>query len=431
MRIVVWGDLPQPTGFGRIARACARGLANRGHQVEAISMMYVSGPLTEPYYTWSVAPPRDLWNMSTEIINNLRPEVIVSCQDFPYHHTLYWGCKIDFSKLAWVFITPIDGTPIAQDWVNLVDCADGAMVISKFGVEGMRQQGKRVSLLQPGVDTTEFYPADVKEKADIRKRAGIPENAFVVSAFMMNQGRKMHPSVMEGFAEFCKDKPEALLYFDCEKESPAGWALPKMALQIGLDPKRILYRADMIGKLPSIRDRYALSDIHSPLASREGWGLPMQESMACGICNVGIDWCAATEQLENGRGILIPPVRGQDGKPAMMRGTWGGARDCFPDMVEYVKALNLLYDNPSLRERFARAGYEWAVAQTWETATNQLEAVIREAIKKKPAVKPAPETKEGKWPFAMSDTAGAAAEDRPVVQAVTAPVDVTPKEGSD
>ncbi len=386
MRILMWGDAPVPTGFGRIGLECARRFAWRGHQVTVVSMMYQGGPVNEPFYVWSAAPPRDLWLVTTDIVNNVRPDVLISMQDFPYHHTLYWGCKIDYSVMAWVWATPIDGTPVDEDWVRLVDCADGAMVISRFGVEAMRQAGKRVSLLHPGVDVREFRPAVPEERAALRKQAGLPEGAFVVAQFCVNQGRKAIPATVEGFAEFCRDKPEALLYLDMDAGSGAGWDIAKLVREVGLDPKRVVMKAQVVPRLPGLRERYCLCDVMSQLAHREGYGLPITEGMACGVVQVALDWCAPSEQLAEGRGCLVPKLKQPDGTDYMPRGTWGGARDAHPDMPAYINILNKLYSDKPWRENVAWTGYKWAIEQTWDKAADQLEAVVNEAVKKKRAV---------------------------------------------
>ncbi len=393
MRILVWSDLPIPTGFGRITKESARRLVWRGHQVVAVSLMYQGGPTGEPYDVWSAAPPRDLWAVSYDVISNFRPEVILAAQDFPYLHTLYWNCKLDWSTMAMVGITPIDGTPIAPDWLQLVDCLDGMMVISKFGVEAMRQAGKRVVLCHPGVDPNEFHPATWQEKIELRKRAGIPENAFIVGMFCVNQGRKNIPGTLDGFAEFCKDKPEALLYLDMDKESGAGWSIPKTIQQMEFDPKRVLFRETVAKALPSLRDRYCILDIQSLMSFREGFGLPILEAMACGIPNIAMDWCSGTELLSDGRGFLVPAIKDSLGQTYMPRGTWGGARDMHPDPPTYINILNTAYSNPGLRQRMAETGYAFAKEQTWDKAADAVEEVLRQAVLKKKALPPPPPAK--------------------------------------
>lgn len=383
MRIVIISDLPAPSGFGRISREVAKRLAWRGNEIHAVSMMAQDDLRQEPYMVWSAAPPRDLWAKIVEVITNTRPDVVLIAQDFPFIHTLYWGCKLDWSQFASVFITPIDGTPIDVDWAKLTDVYDGAMVISKFGVEAMRRIGRRVALCHPGVDTQEFKPASPEEKKAIREKAGVRPDAFVVSMFCVNQGRKNVPATMVGFKEFALDKPEALFYFDHDRESPMGWNLNKLIAEIGLRPEQVKTRADVQAALPALRDRMCLADVHSLLSFREGSGLPVIETMACGIANVGMDWCGPGDHLAEGRGVRIPSLKQSDGTDYMTYGTWGGARDAHPDLPVYVREMNGLYANPEKRAFIARTGYEWAIKQTWDVATDQVWAEVQRAVAKR------------------------------------------------
>jgi glycosyltransferase involved in cell wall biosynthesis len=383
VRVLFWGDLPVSSGFGRISSEIAKRFVARGHQVTGCSMMWGGGPIDLPYYTYSAAPPKDLWQTTVDVVNQVKPEVIISAQDFPYHHTLYWGCRIDFSTIAWVVITPIDGTPIAPDWLSLVDIPDGFMVISKFGVEAMRQAGKHVGLCHPGVDRLEFHPCMPDERAALRKQVGIPADAFVVGMMAVNQGRKCIPHTVEGFKEFSLDKPNAYLYLDMEKESGAGWHLPHLVNQVGLDPKKVIYRADVAGKLPMLGDRYRICDVMSVLSFREGFGLPLLEAQACGVVAVAQDWCSGTELVGGGKGILVPVAKYANGKPIFMHGTWGGAMDALPDMDVWVSEMNRLYNEPIYRASIALAGQKWAWECTWDKAADAVEETMIAAVRKK------------------------------------------------
>src|SRR3990167_7862465 len=151
LKIFWFGDLVIPSGFGRIGNEVAKRLRLRGYDVQGAGIQYTGWPHDLPFWVWPLGN-QDIWNGITAIVNQVKPDVLISCQDFPYHHTLFHGCRIDFSRLKWIWITPIDGTPIHPEWVKLCDLADAGMVISRFGVEAMRQAGQQVSLCHPGVN---------------------------------------------------------------------------------------------------------------------------------------------------------------------------------------------------------------------------------------------------------------------------------------
>jgi glycosyltransferase involved in cell wall biosynthesis len=378
LKIFILSDAPQPSGFGRISGEIAKRLALQGHAVFVGSILYDGAmPNDLARYVYHIAPlaGRDIWTYTTNLINMNQPDVVICCQDFPYAHTLYRACRIDWSRHALVVITPIDGTPIAKDWLELVDDVDGTLVISRFGVEAMRQAGKMVDLCHPAIDPLVFHPAPPEEKTELRARAGIAPDAFVMGMFAMNQGRKNIPATIRAFDEFAKDKTHARLLLDMDKQG--SWDIHALARDMGADVSKIILREDMQKKgLLSLRDRYCLLDVHSVISRREGFGLPLLESQACGVVAMALDWCSGTEICGQGKGVLIPC----DGQGTY--GGWGNALDKEPDMPAFVAALQDLYDHPEKRAYIAANGLAWARAQTWDNAALAVTETIDKAVRR-------------------------------------------------
>lgn len=382
MKIVALSDSPMNSGFGRIANEVFERLAQRGYEIHVVSLLWDGimpekqewfKPLKHKYsFSISGCAGRDVYSYTANIINITQPDVVMSIQDFPYATTLFYNCRVDWSRKAFMFITPIDGYPIEESWLQLVDDADGAMVISEFGVDAMKQAGKRVGLCPPGINTSDFYPASEAEKNALRSKAGIPADAFVVGMMAMNQGRKDIPHTLDGFAKFSMDKPNALLLMDMDAANPAGWNIPALSKTKNIPKEKILYREDLQKKgLTNLRERYAILDAHSVLAHREGFGLPLTESQACRIPTIAMDWCSGTEICGQGRGYLVRR------NPQPRNSTWGNALDYDPDVDHYVEILNSIYGNPAQAKAVAEVGYQWSKARTWDIAANNVDEMLR------------------------------------------------------
>jgi len=142
---IVWvGDLIMPSGFGRIGNHVTRALVNRGWQVIGVSLPWPGYPFNNGILPYPVFPlggkdANNLWGSIQGIIATEKPDVVVVCQDFPYSHQTFHALRLDWSMMKFITITPIDGTPIHTQWLELVDLVDATMVISRFGVEAMRR----------------------------------------------------------------------------------------------------------------------------------------------------------------------------------------------------------------------------------------------------------------------------------------------------
>jgi glycosyltransferase involved in cell wall biosynthesis len=394
-RILSISDQGISSGFGRIAATIEKALVKRGYEVHGASLAYdgllpprYDGDLL-PYnvaalnpYTAPV-PGRPFWTDAVlNLINALQPDIVWVTQDAPY------GCAVrnlplDWSKYAFMVTTPVDGKPIDPEWVEMVKSADAALTISEFGVQAYAEAGVTVGLCRPGIDADKFFPQSVEKRLENRAKAGIPPDAYVHGMMAMNQGRKAITQTLRAFMDFARDKPDARLLMDMEEGSPAGWHIPKLCRQFGWDVQKILFRSQAMARgLTDLNDRYNLLDSHSVLAYREGFGLPVLESMAAGVVSMAVDWCAGTEVLRDGRGILIPAIQ-VEGEDYFHPSTWGGALDKLPNYHEMTHQLQWLYDNPHERQAMAKRGMEWARLQTWTPAIDAAVKAVENAVARK------------------------------------------------
>ena len=391
-KLLLISDCGVPTGFGRIADEIAMRLHKRNIQVTALSYAYdgllaARGPAGQPlpYHVGTLqGKPEPPYQPSTimNVINVVRPDVIMSVQDAPYGETIR-NLPLDWSQRRFIMLTPVDGVPIHPRWVETMQRADAAMTISQFGVEAFRKAGVQVELCRPGIDTDVFYPLPDHERVQLRQKLGLSRRHFIVGTMCQNQGRKSIPLMMRAFFEFAQDKPDARYLMDMHMSSPAGFDIKTLCQQHGWDESKIISRDDAIrAGVVELRDRYNMLDVHMVIAHREGYGLPLSEAMACGVPSMALEYCSGPETVHE-RGYLVPTM------DLRVPGTWGGAEDQFPDMAQFVQQLQRAYDDPTERQLFSERGLSWARAQTWDKATN----VVYDAIQRvmtTPASQPVP-----------------------------------------
>jgi glycosyltransferase involved in cell wall biosynthesis len=377
-KILTLSDDGVASGFGRIAMHLNTALARRGYSIMAASIQYdgLLPPQYEgqplPYWVASLAGKNWL-EETARLIGVYQPDIVLVIQDAPYAHHLRHAL-VDWSQHGFIAITPVDGLPILPDWIDTIKKADAALTISEFGVKAFREAGVNVGLCRPGIDPDVFYRLPDAERLALRQKLNIAPDAFVMGMMAQNQGRKDIPDTLRAFFEFAKDKPAARLLLDMDAVSPAGWNIPAMCQQFGWDANKLIFRIDaQRAGLLHLRERYNLLDVHSVLSHREGFGLPLLESMACGVATMALDWCSGAEIVgkpKKRRGLLIRPLE------YTSVSTWGNALDKFPDIAHVVSELQRMVDHPHERALIAERGMTWARAQSWTAAVDHVVSAI-------------------------------------------------------
>lgn len=382
-KILVVSDDGVSSGYGRISAEINPRLIKRGHHIMAASLSY-DGLLPAtydgeqlPYHVASLQGKPNWPDLVVAIASAYQPDIIWVIQDAPYSGIVR-NAPLDWSRIAFIMTSPVDGAPIHPAWVDTAKQSDAVLTISEFGVKAWAEAGIQAGLTRPGINPNKFYRIPDDGRARIRQALGIAPDAFVLGMMAQNQGRKDVTGTLKAFFDFAKDKPTARLLLDMDEVSPAGWDIPSLCKQFSWDAGKLLFRSECIKRgVTELRDRYNILDAHAVLAFREGFGLPILEAMACGVVSMAQDWCAGTEVLTDGRGILIPAI------DYFMPSTWGGALDKLPDLKVMTDKLQWLHDNAEERAAMAKRGMEWARRQTWDTAVDNAVAAIEKAVARK------------------------------------------------
>lgn len=394
VKVFTLGDEGVSSGYGRIATEINRRLHKRGIELFNASVMY-DGKLPAqyegeafPYWVGVARPvaPGQLYDLDgvLNMINAIQPDIIHVIQDFPYAEWLR-NAPIDWSKYGFMITTPVDGSPIYPNWIKTAQKADAMLTISQFGVDTFGAQGVKARLCRPSANLDSFYPLSHDERLAIRAKLGIEPDAFVMGMVAMNQGRKAIPQTLHVFFEFTKDKPNARLLLNMDAVSPAGWDIPALCQQQGWDTGKIIYKHDCVMRgVTELRERYNVMDVHSVLSYREGFGLPLVESMACGVLTAAQDYSSGTEVVGDGRGILVKSI------DYFNLSTWGGAADKLPDYGDYLKQLKHFEANKEEAAATAKRGMEWARGYTWDMAADATMAAINDVMEKRKKTPPTP-----------------------------------------
>lgn len=205
---------------------------------------------------------------------------------------------------------------------------------------GGRTLTQPTALFTGPVDTQRFRPADDRERAEMRRELGVPEDAPLV-------GTVANLNPMKGIEWFIR---AARSVYD---RYPDVWFLISGAAYANHDGYRRLLNAEMRATgvpLERFVVRHDAPDRHYPaldvklitsLPASEGRTTTGPEAMACAVPVVATDVGAVGEVIEDGKtGFVVPPQ----------------------DAEALARATLTLLDDPKMRRRFGATGRERAVA---------------------------------------------------------------------
>jgi glycosyltransferase involved in cell wall biosynthesis len=289
----VSAPLTATSGYGKVAKEICFRLADLGYDVVNIGGRMQTVVLGERLYVHTDKGNRVLvvpaWGQTGDAgtiqyyINRYGIDVILSLYD-AYVHTFGKPSK------PWAMQCPID-TELTTKWVNYLLNADYIVAMSRFGERELLKHFPdfMVKRIEHGCDTEIFRLRSLEERAEIRRKWKIPEDVFLMLNVSVNWGeRKALCQLMLTFKRFLEKHKDAMLYLytNLKESCPQGYDLMAFADQLGISDHILGPEFNPI--LDSIEDEalaelYSAADVYVSNAFGEGFGLPLLESMSCGI----------------------------------------------------------------------------------------------------------------------------------------------------
>ena len=111
---------------------------------------------------------------------------------------------------------------------------------------------------------------------------------------------------------------------------------------------------------------YNLADVNVSASSSEGFGLPILESMACGVPNIGPDCSSFTELIGNENDTDLSKNRGLLAKIESHVMIQDGSERALVDEYDLALKMKKMYIDDDLRELFGINAEKWVKQWTWE-----------------------------------------------------------------
>ena len=227
-----------------------------------------------------------------------------------------------------------------QDRIITISDALGHWLVK---VEGLRPE--KLSTIHYALERDRFRPS---VSADLSLEVS-PPVIGTISRLIHQKGIHV---LLKAFAECAKNHPSISLVV--VGDGPERSNLEILARKLGLDS-----RVRFLGYRPDVHQILPQFDIFTLPSFGEGFGLVLLEAMACSKPVVATDVMSIPEIVQQGKSGLLVPAQ---------------------DVSALAEALDTLIEDPELRDRFGKAGFQRARAEfTVERMVRKTAEVYQEA----------------------------------------------------
>ena len=379
---LLWvADFAAMTGFGRVSGAVLPHLKEK-YDVVVLACNWHGDPVPEQQ-DFKMYPASNRFQQAPfgeqrirEIVEREQPDIVFSLND-PWIVSAQYQQIEDLHKQdKFKFCGYL--TMDSYNWIGgihqHINNWDSLIAFTEFGAHEFLKAGiqRPVTVIPHGLDTNVFYPMD---KAEARKKLGLPDDLFIVLNANRNQFRKRQDITITGFSKFCVDKPDTKLYMHCGLKDQ-GWDLMQLfgreMMKQKVDPNNRIIMTTNSPTPPNVSTEmlntiYNAADVSVNTCKGGGWELVNFECAACNVAQIVPDHTSTKEVFE-GYGKLIRCDH-IDVDPNYAR-----EMPC-PSSDHLAEILNELYQDRELLQEVADQCYERVTQEQfkWEVIANQFD----------------------------------------------------------
>ncbi len=356
-------DSPRLTsGFGVVASQLYKYFLDEGFRLHVMGIMdelpaMESNPLLKRMESFWPCPPEDPMGERAfpRFAMATQPDVIWMLYDPGSLHNRINQMEFSLPMIKGsnrpplVVYTPIEGKPISEShgfMMNKVQTGGGVVVTyCQSGADAIRKQFPEIhpEVAYHGLDHANFRAYSDAERKRLKQLVGL-DGKFVIGAVGVNKRTKELPTliyVAKYLRETGQDK-DIIFYVHTEAKKPVlqGYELAWLAHVYGVEdmflwkpdtmrerggmyfgvefdnlsqeqlfkvpvPSSAKERGFLFGHMDMI-SRYNLMDCYVDCSSAEGWGLPVMESILCGVPAISIDDGMVRSEILTGAWMLQP-----------------------------------------------------------------------------------------------------------------------------
>jgi glycosyltransferase involved in cell wall biosynthesis len=402
---LLWsGDIIAMTGFARVTENILERVCDE-YEVVVLGNNYWGDPhpLCSKY---TIYPSSNRFQTAPfgegrirEIVEKEKPDLVFIMNDLWILNELYRQIQDIHKSGAFKFVGyyPMDSYGWTGCILDTMNEWDASVCYTEFGAKEVMNVGyqKPLHVIPHGVTRGQFYPVD---KAEARRKLGLPEDGFIVLNANRNQFRKRIDITVEGFAKFAVGRPDARLYLHMGLKDQ-GWEIMSLfgraMSRMGLDPNgRIIMttptEAPPNVSVDTLNNIYNCADVGVNTCKGEGHGLVNHEHASCRVAQVVPDHTSCKE-IFDGYGKLIRCDH------VDVDVNFSREMPC-PSSDHLAEILAELYEDREQLDWVAQACYERATSDIydWDTVASQFKEVFEEVLSQGAPSSPSPAVRKTK-----------------------------------
>jgi glycosyltransferase involved in cell wall biosynthesis len=353
------------SGYGKTTREVCTRLPRYGFEV-LISAYYGAEPGGVPPYIVPVLPSKD------------GPFGIASAAQYSkqYHADIGvlftdWWAFSDFPKIVprATLYSPMDHINYPEEILQFTRDYYKIIGLCKWQQKCLADSGIKSDYIYHGVDVNVYKPMSKKEE---RKKIGIKEDKDIfifgtVAANTDKEDRKSHARSMKAMRYFLDQNPDVKniiwLYHTTPNES-RGMPLLSISHKLGLDNIIKFMDPSLASTMFSEEDLATLMncfDVHLLCSKREGFGMPILETQACGVPNICHDFSSMTELVQD-HGWLCKSL----GYGLNLETTPINAETATPDVYDIARCIEDAYFHPDKVQKYGEESRKFALPFDWD-----------------------------------------------------------------
>lgn len=276
-----------------------------------------------------------------KVLLDFKPDIVASIKDpWMFQHECDSHLRPFFHQ---ILMPTIDSVPQQENWIDMFRNADSIFTYSDWAIPELAKACPAIDVIHSaysGVDLNIFKPLDKKA---VRKKHGIPEDAYIIGMVSRNQIRKLYPNLFHMFRLYLDKyghtpigKKTLLLVHTSYPDN--GWEIPDLLRDYGIANRVIFsytcrntkkpffsyfegartfsnHSGVISGTLPSagagfdyqtMSELYNMLDLYIQYTNCEGLGMSQCEAAACGTPVASTNYSAMADVVKKTNGFALP-----------------------------------------------------------------------------------------------------------------------------